>query len=153
MHTILIIYHSQGGTNKRMAEAVEAGVQAVDGARSSIKQAAEAAGDDLIACDGLIIGSPEYFGYMAGAVKDFFDRTYESTHNRPDVFRKPYGIFVNAGNDGTGALSSIERICLGYKFKKVFEPIVHAGALTPDVLERCGEMGQTIAAGCVVGIY
>ena len=90
---------------------------------------------------------------MAGAVKDFFDRTYEKARNDKKVFRKPYVVFINAGNDGSGALLSIERICLGYRFKKVFDPIVAKGEITEDVLSRCREMGQTIAAGCASGIY
>jgi len=69
------------------------------------------------------------------------------------VFRKPCVVFIHAGNDGTGALSSIERICRGYKFKNVYEPLVVCGEVTDAVLAQCIEMGQTIAAGCVTQIY
>ncbi|HOO46388.1 MAG TPA: NAD(P)H-dependent oxidoreductase [Deltaproteobacteria bacterium] len=151
MTTILIIYHSQGGNNKKMAMAVADGASLVEDVRVVLKDALDADLDDLLECDGIIIGSPEYFGYMSGAVKDFFDRTYESARSR--VFRKPYTVFINAGNDGTGALRNIERICIGYQFKKVYEPIVISGGITQQIIERCREMGQTIAAGCSAGIY
>lgn len=136
-----------------MALAVRDGAACVEGCRVRMKRAGEAGLDDLLAADGIIIGSPEYFGYMAGAVKDFFDRTYEQAHAAPEAFRKPYSVFIAAGNDGTGALASIERICCGYRFKKVFEPVVAAGTLSDWVIERCRELGQTIAAGCVHEIY
>ncbi|MGC9323280.1 MAG: flavodoxin family protein [Desulfomonilia bacterium] len=151
MTTILIVYHSQGGNNRKMAEAVADGVNSIESVRANFKEACEATLEDLLACDGIAIGSPEYFGYMSGAVKDFFDRTYESARGR--VFRKPCVIFINAGNDGSGALRSIERICRGYQFKQVYEPIIAKGDITHEVLEVCREMGQTIAAGCEAGIY
>ncbi len=151
MTTILVLYHSQGGNNRKMAEAVAEGVNSIEGAAANLKDALDAGIDDLLACDGIAIGSPEYFGYFSGALKDFFDRTYEPARDK--VFRKPYAVFVNAGNDGSGALRNIERICLGYRLKKVYDPIVIKGDITPDVLEACTLMGQTLAAGCAAGIY
>ena len=153
MKTILVIYHSQTGATEKMAQAVADGAAAMEGAHAVVKRAAEAQLGDLLDCDGLVIGSPEYFGYMAGAVKDFFDRTYEPAHIDSRVFRMPYAIFIHAGSDGSGALASIERICRGYKFKKVIEPIAVCGEVTPEVIARCAELGQTIAAGCAAGIY
>ncbi|HPD20397.1 MAG: flavodoxin family protein [Desulfomonilia bacterium] len=151
MTTILVVYHSQGGNNRKMARAVAEGVNSIEGACANLKDALEAGLDDLLACDGVVIGSPEYFGYLSGAVKDFFDRTYEAARGK--VFRKPYAVFVNAGNDGSGALRNIERICIGYQFKKVYEPIVVKGEITPEVLDACRLMGQTIAVGVSAGIY
>ena len=107
----------------------------------------------ILECDGLAIGSPEYFGYMAGMVKDFFDRTYNEARGKKEVFKKPYVFFVSAGNDGTGALNNIERICTGYQFKKVYEPVVARGEIDRDTIIRCEELGKTIAAGCREGIY
>ncbi len=153
MKKILVIYHSQAGVTEKMARAVADGAAAMDGAEAQLLQAGQAGLDELLACDGMVIGSPEYFGYMAGGVKDLFDRTYEAAHTDSRAFRKPYAVFVHAGNDGSGALASIERICRGYKFKKVLEPVVVCGEVTPEVIARCFELGQTIAAGCAGGIY
>ena len=90
---------------------------------------------------------------MAGTVKDFFDRTYDEARGRKEVFKKPYVLFVSAGNDGTGALNNMERICTGYQFKKVYEPVVETGETDQETLTRCDELGKTIAAGCKEGIY
>jgi len=83
----------------------------------------------------------------------FRDRTYETARGKKGVFRKPCGVFISAGNDGLGALASIERICIGYPFKKVVEPVIARGNIDAETLGRCEELGKTMAAGCDAGIY
>lgn len=150
---ILIVYHSQGGNTRKMAEEVAAGAREIENVQVILKRAGDASVEDLMRCDGLLLGSPEYFGYMSGMVKDFFDRTYEAARGKKEVFKKPYAVFISAGNDGRGALASIERIGLGYPFKKVYEALIARGPLTDDILVECREMGKTLAAGCEAGIY
>lgn len=151
MIKILVVYHSQTGSTQRMAEAVAKGVSEVEGVCVDLKRASDATIEDLLECDGIALGTPEYFGYMSGALKDFFDRTYEEAHGH--VFRKPYVIFISAGNDGRGALASIERICLGYQFKKVYAPVIARGDICREDIERCIELGKVLAAGLDLGIY
>ncbi len=153
MCTILIVYHSQTGHTRKMAESVAKGAESIENVNVVLKRAVEATLEDLLECDGLALGTPEYFGYMAGMVKDFFDRTYNGARERKGVFKKPYVVFISAGNDGRGALNNIERICKGYQFRKVFDPVVARGEITQDILDKCKELGQTIAAGCEAGIY
>ena len=153
MKTILVVYHTQSGNTLKMAEAVVRGVQLIEGIQVHLKKAIETEDSDLIDCDGLVIASPEYFGYMAGAIKDLFDRTYERLRGHQRIFRKPYAVCVSAGNDGQGALTNIEKICLGFQFKKIQPPIIAKGAVTANIVARCEELGQTIAAGCEAGIY
>lgn len=153
MVTVLIIYHSQGGNTRSMAEAAATGASEIEGVQVRLQEALETAEEDFSACDGLLLGSPEYFGYMAGAVKDLFDRTYESLRGQPRIFRKPYAVFISAGNDGSGALFHIERICTGFRFKKVQAPVMAKGPITEAVLEQCRELGRTMAAGCEAGIF
>lgn len=151
MAKILIVYHSQTGKTQKMAEAVAEGAKSIEGVEVILKKAADASLEDLLTADGLAVGTPENFGYMSGMVKDFFDRTYYSAHEK--VFRKPFVIFISAGNDGTGALRAIERIALGYKFKTVFQPVIAKGEITKEILVQCVELGATIAGGCQMGIY
>jgi multimeric flavodoxin WrbA len=140
MQKILVVYHSQTGNTEKMART-----------EVVMRRASDATLEDLLGCAGLAIGTPENFGYMSGALKDFFDRTYYPAQGK--VFRKPYVVFISAGNDGSGALRSIERIALGYQFKKVYEPVISKGEVTEDVLARCRELGETLAGGCDAGIY
>jgi multimeric flavodoxin WrbA len=153
MTRILVVYHSQSGNTKRMAEAVAEGASSIEDVEVFCKTAGEAGLDDLLNCDGLAIGSPEYFGYMSGAVKDFFDRTYEPARASGRVHKKPYVVFISAGNDGRGTLQSIERIALGYPLKKVYDPVMARGEIDDKVLGDCRILGQTLAAGCQAGIY
>jgi multimeric flavodoxin WrbA len=149
--SLLIVYHSQSGNTEQLAAAVEEGARRVSQAKVSRLPAARIDSGLLQHCAVLVICSPEYFGYMAGAIKDFFDRTYEQT--REFTIGKPYVVVISAGNDGTGALTSIERIVAGYRMRKVQEPIIHRGKITEDALSRCRELGQTLAAGIDLGIY
>jgi multimeric flavodoxin WrbA len=151
MAKILIVYHSQTGNTKKMADAVAQGARGIDGVDVVLKKAADATLDDLLTSDGLAVGTPENFGYMSGMLKDFFDRTYYKVHEK--VFRKPFVVFISAENDGTGALRAIERIASGYKFKTVYQPVIARGAVTEEILGQCHELGATIAGGCQMGIY
>ncbi len=148
---LLIVYHSQSGHTAELATAVEHGAREISGVQVKKLRALEATTDDLIQCRVLVICSPEYFGYMSGAIKDLFDRTYE--RSKDFTAGKPYAIVISAGNDGTGALNSIERIALGYRFRKVQDPIVARGPISPSMLDRCRELGKTLAAGIDLGIY
>lgn len=151
MSKILILYHSQTGNTKKMAYAVTDGAKIIENTEVVLKRAQDAILNDLLSSDGLAIGTPENFGYMSGMVKDFFDRTFYPAQDR--VFRKPYVVFISAGNDGTGALRAIERIAQGYKFKMVYEPVISRGKVTEDDLAKCRELGSVLAAGCQAGIY
>lgn len=148
---LLIVYHSMSGTTDRLSKAIEDGALKVHGVKIIRKQAFSVTVEDLVQSRTIVICSPEYFGYMAGAIKDLFDRTYEAV--REKMFGKSYSILICAGNDGTGALSSIERIIAGFKMKRVQEPIINRGKISQEILAKCSELGQTLAAGMDLGIY
>jgi len=150
---VLVIFHSQTGNTEKLAKAVARGVDTTANARAHLKRAVSAVAQDLRDCGAVVICSPEYFGYMAGAVKDFFDRTYEELKDDPAVRKKPFCVVISAGNDGSFALSHIERICKGYRLRQVQKPIVCKGAVADEALARCFELGATIAEGLNAGIF
>jgi multimeric flavodoxin WrbA len=153
MTRILLIHGGHaGGRTAAMVTAVLEGVAlAEDAIECRSLPALQAGVDDLLWAQGLLIGTPEHFGYMSGAVKDFMDRTFYPVEGKVEAL--PYALFVSAGNDGTGAVGAIERIALGYKWKCVAAPLIARGALTPADLERCRELGQTFAAGLALGVF
>ena len=134
-----------------MAEAVLQGAKAEQETSSTLLHVASAGLEQLLNTDGLIIGSPENFGYMSGMVKDFFDRTYYPAQEY--ALNLPYGLFIKAGNDGSGAVREMDRILTGYPMKQVLEPVVVVGELTETHLEACKELGETMASGLAFGIY
>jgi multimeric flavodoxin WrbA len=150
---LLLIYGGHaGGRTHQMVHAVQEGVaRSGDEIVLRALPALEAGVDDLLWTHGLLIGTPEHFGYMSGAVKDFMDRTFYPVEGKVEAL--PYAVFVSAGNDGTGAVSSIERIALGYKWKRIADPLIVRGEVTAEARERCIELGQTMAAGLAMGVF
>ncbi len=136
-----------------MAEAVLRGAsgEEVDGIETRMLQSRDAGPEDLLWADALILGTPENFGYMSGAMKDFLDRTYYPCEGKVESL--PYAIFISAGNDGSGAVSSIQRIARGYPLRAVQEPIIARGATTQAVLIACEELGLAMAAGLEMGVF
>lgn len=148
---ILVVFASQSGSTTRMAEAVQVGALREDGVQVRMLHGTQAGPDDLLACDGVVFATPENFGYMAGAIKDFLDRSFYPAEGKVD--HKPYAIVVSAGNDGTFAVQHVERIVAGWKLRKVADPIIARGGVSEAQLEQCRELGQTLAAGLLMGIF
>lgn len=150
---LLIVYHSQSGSTSRMAEAVIRGANHsdIENVEVRVRNALDATPDDVLWADGYIFGTPENFGYMSGALKYFFDRIYYPCLEK--IAGRPYGLFVRAGNDGSGALSSISRIVTGLAIKEVQEPVLIAGAFDETRLSECEELGMALAAGLEAGVF
>jgi len=111
----------------------------------------ETAADHVLWANAIVLGTTENFGYMSGAMKDFFDRIYFPCLDRTVAL--PWTLFVRAGNDGTGARSSIERIVTGLGWKRVQKPLICRGAWNDAWLADCEELGMTMAAGLEAGIF
>lgn len=150
---LLIVYHSQSGSTSRMANAVMAGAQQpdIDNVEVRLKDALDADAKDLLWADGLILGTPENFGYMSGALKYFLDRVYYPCEGKLDGL--PYALFIRAGNDGSGAISSITRILTGLNVKQVHEPVLFSGDFDERRLVECEELGALLAAGLEAEIF
>ncbi len=148
---LLIVYHTQSGNTGRLAQATLRGAQRVGETDTVLKRAFDAGIEDLLACDGLLLGTPENFGYMSGALKDFFDRTYYPCEGK--LTGLPFAIFVSAGNDGTGAVREIGRIALGYGWKSVAEALIVRREVTTNDLSDAEALGEAIATGLAIGIY
>jgi len=150
---LLIVSHSQSGSTASMAEAVVRGARSsqVDGVEVREKSALEATADDLLWADAFILGTPENFGYMSGAMKYFLDRVYYPCEGK--IAGKAFALFIRAGNDGSGAISSIRRILTGLAVKEVQEPVLIVGDFDDARLAECEELGLTLAAGLEAGLF
>jgi multimeric flavodoxin WrbA len=110
-----------------------------------------ATADDLLWAQGLLLGTPEHFGYMSGALKDFFDRSFYPAEGRTAGL--PYGLFVSAGNDGRGTITAVERIVAGYGWRAIADPVRVVGDPDEAALASCRELGGTLIAGLAAGIF
>ncbi len=152
MKHLLAIYSSQTGRTRTLLGAVRAGVdEFAEEVELRVLPALQAGLDDLLWADGLLIGTPENFGYMSGAVKDFLDRVYYPSEGRK--LGMVYAVLVSAGNDGSGAIRAIERIAGGCGWNRVAEPLVVKGEPDEAALALCRELGQTLAAGLSCGVF
>ena len=150
---LLLVYHSKTGNTRELARAVQRGVEHPDitGVNLRIKLARDAGPDDLLWADALLLGTPENFGYMSGAVKDFLDRTYYEVEGK--LRPLPYAVFVSCENDGRGAVSAIDRIAGGYPWVKVQNAVIARGPVTQEHQTLCEQLGMALAMGLDAGIY
>jgi multimeric flavodoxin WrbA len=163
MKTMLIVYHSMTGGTKQMADAAATGARTEPDLAVALRKAADAGPADVLAADGYLFATPENLAAMSGLMKDFFDRTYYAALDR--LNGRPYATLVCAGSDGRQAAAQIERIATGWRLRAVAEPlIVCTRAQAPEAilrpkqiaredLERCEEIGATLAAGIAMGIF
>jgi multimeric flavodoxin WrbA len=142
MAKILIVYHSLGGNTEAAAKAVAAGAASVPGTEVVLKKGLEAGPEDLLQCDGVAFGSLDAFSYMAGGLKDFFDRTYYPTQGQ--VTGKPYVAFVTHGGGGR-AIQSIEQICQTFNLAKAAESVLVQGRPDAAAEEKLKALGAALA--------
>jgi multimeric flavodoxin WrbA len=153
MHQLLIVSHQPSDNTRSLTEAVLRGARHpdIESVETRLLGPFEAEPRDVLGAHGLILGTTENFGYMSGAMKDFFDRIYYPCLERTGAL--PWSLFIRAGNDGLGARSSIERIVTGLGWKQVQEPLLCRGEWSDDWLSACEELGMTMAAGLEAGIF
>ncbi|MBN1582484.1 MAG: NAD(P)H-dependent oxidoreductase [Anaerolineae bacterium] len=99
MARILVTVFSLTGNTQALAEGVVEGVRSVAGIECVFKPVAEVRNADLVAADGIIVGSPTYFGQMAAEVKELFDIT-EQVYGKLEG--KVGAAFTTAGGAGCG---------------------------------------------------
>ncbi len=153
MKHLLIVYHSQSGTNTKLAQAVLCGAQQEETVEARLSRAFDANTHDLLWADAVIFGSAENFGYLSGGLTDFLARTFYPYQQHAPQRSLPYAIFCGTGNDGRGAVRQLQRIVSGYPMREVVEPIIVRGDINASDLKRCEELGLTIAAGLALGIF
>lgn len=149
--TLLVVHHSHGWRTARMAQAI-VGAASVSGVVDVIsRRAADATLEDLRAADGYLFGTPETFGSLSGMLKDFFERTYYPAQGA--LQGRPFALFVCAGNDGAGAVASIQRIARGYGWREVQPALIVHSEDVEARLTECEELGNTLAHGLALGVF
>ena len=71
---VLVLYYSKTGNTRKMAEAILKGIDKVEGVESVLKSTSEVTKEDFLNSEGIVAGSPVYFGSMAAELKDIFDK-------------------------------------------------------------------------------
>lgn len=160
MNEILVLYYSQGGAVKEMAQLIARGVESVSGANARIRtvpkvsticEATEsdipASGDpyvelsDLQECIGLALGSPTRFGNMAAPMKYFLDGT-AGLWLKGALIGKPAGVFTSTGSMHGGNETTLLTMML---------PLIHHGMLIVGLPYSEPELSSTQYGGTPYG--
>jgi len=150
---LLIVAHAPSPNTVRLRDAIAAGVAAAESETVEVKILSpfEAGPDDVLAASAVILFTTENLGYMSGAMKDFFDRTYYPVLEEKQGMA--YLLVVRAGHDGTGTCRAVQTVTTGLRWKAVQDPVVCRGDWDEAFLGRCGEAGMLMAAGLDAGIF
>jgi len=160
MTRILVLYYSAGGKTRQLAQLIargieEAGAEALLRTVPGVSAQCEAThpsiptdGDlyaekqDLLDCDGLIVGSPARFGNMAAPLKYFFDQTSELWMNG-GLADKPVSVFSSSSSMHGGQESTLLTMMI---------PFLHHGMLICGLPYRETELMHTETGGTPYGV-
>jgi NAD(P)H dehydrogenase (quinone) len=147
---VLVIYYSQTGNTKRMAEIVADGARS-EGINVDLKAVQEVKAQELLDVEGFIIGSPTYYGGMAYQIKQLLD---ESVEFHGDLQGKVGGAFSSSANIGGGNETTIldiinsmlihGMVVQGTASGDHYGPVA-IGAPDARAIKQCKQLGQRVA--------
>jgi NAD(P)H dehydrogenase (quinone) len=149
---ILIVYDSRSGNTEKMASAIAKGTKQVKGATAKVKKVDEASLEDLLAADGIIMGSPTYYGLMSAKLKAFID---ESVKIHGKLEGKVGAAFTSSGGTASGAettlLSIMQAMLVHGMIVQGRADDKHYGAAAvgkpaKEDLESCERLGKKVAS-------
>ena len=156
---ILVLYYSVGGSVKRMADLIAAGITRVPGASARVRTVPRVSTNigsekavpeegapyaelrDLEECAGLALGSPTRFGNMAAPLKHFLDGT-SLLWQRGALAGKPACVFTSTASLHGGQETTLLSMML---------PLFHHGMLVMGLPYTLPEMNATRTGGTPYG--
>src|ERR1700712_1981710 len=159
MPRLLVIHHSPSCSMQALTDAVLAGAADTEivGVEVVARPALQATAADVLAADGYVLGSTANFGYMAGALKHFFDSTFLAVGGSLDekgapgqsavtTAKRPFGLYVHGRYDTTGAVRSILSITTGLGWRQSAREHEVLGDVDEAAINTAYDLGATIAA-------
>ena len=152
MVKILVVYDSQTGNTEKMACAIAEGVKQTKGAEVNVKKTDKATLEDLLHADGIIMGSPTYYGQMSAKLKDLIDSSVK-IHGK--LSGKVGAAFTSSGGTASGAettlLSILQTMLVHGMIVQGRYDDKHYGVAAvenpkEEELEICRELGKRVAS-------
>jgi NAD(P)H dehydrogenase (quinone) len=156
---ILVLYHSQGGHTKMMADLVREGAASLPDTEVRLKSVGEAVANDIVWCDGVALGSPTHMGTIAWEMKQWWDVTAQPLW--PKIEGKLGCAFTSSGGlAGGGELTclALQIVLMNYGFLVFGVPdyvapgqTLHYGAIcagrprNDGEVEACRRLGRRLA--------
>jgi NAD(P)H dehydrogenase (quinone) len=151
MARILVIYDSRTGNTEKMASAVAKGAEQVVGVHVVLKKIDQATLEDLAEAEGIIMGSPTYYGQMSGKMKTLIDQT-NKIHGK--LQGKVGGAFTSSGDTACGAETTlfsmlqtmlIHGMIIQGRYDNKHYGATAVGVPSEKEIESCKELGKRIA--------
>lgn len=148
MLKVLVIYHSQSGHTETLAKSIAEAI-AREGLDVVCKKVEEANPDEMLGVDGIVLGSPTYYGTMAAEMKKFLD---DSIKHHGKLEGKAGAAFSSAGSMGqeTTVISILEALLIhgmivqgdtrGHHYG-----VTSLGKPSEQDMQRCKRFGQRFA--------
>jgi len=147
MKKVIVIYHSQQyGNTKLLAEALAGGVRET-GAEVKLINTNErrVTLEEFLSADGAAIGTPDYFSYVAGTVKTFFDDMYLWDQSGKPVKGKPAVLFYSCGGGGK-VKQPFESLAHRF-FEQVGETVGSERPISNEAKKKCLALGKELVKG------
>jgi NAD(P)H dehydrogenase (quinone) len=148
---VLIVYDSKTGNTEKMANAVADGARRMKGVEVEVKKVHRVSLEDLQDADGIVMGSPTYYGQMSSKLKALID---ESVKVHGKLAGKVGGAFTSSGGSASGAettlLSILQAMLVHGMIVQGRAETKHYGAASvgaPDTKEvaSCKDLGRRVA--------
>jgi multimeric flavodoxin WrbA len=147
---LLIVHHTPSPATHALLEAVREGAADPELAEVEVRvrPALTATAIDVLQADGYLLGTPANLGYIAGALKHFFDTIYYPCLDA--TVGRPFGAWIHGNADTAGAERAIATITTGLRWRPAQPPLIVTGEPRPDDLAACRELGAAVAAGLLL---
>ena len=150
MTRLLIVHHTPSPATHTLLVAVRDGAtnREITGVDVVVRPALAATATDVLEADAYLLGTPANLGYIAGALKHFFDQIYYPCLDA--TVGRPFAAWVHGASDATGAVRAIETITTGLRWKPVRPPVIVTGEPSRADVDACWELGATVAASLTI---
>jgi NAD(P)H dehydrogenase (quinone) len=151
MPKILVVYDSRSGNTKALALAVAKGAESSGNVEVIVKKTEQTKPSDFLAADGIIMGSPTYFGQMSAKLKTLIDQSIQ-VHKQ--LVGKVGGAFTSSGGTASGAettlLSILNAMLIHGMIVQGRADVAHYGVAVMGVpskedLVECEALGKNVA--------
>ncbi len=150
---VLVMYHSKTGHTKKLAEEIARGVREVKGVDCVVKPVSEVTKEDFLSSDGIIAGSPVYFGSMAAELKAVFDSFVGIRKQMGDKIGAAFATSADPSGGKETTIMSIIQALLIYGMIVVGDPLDATGHYgvacvgTPDksTADYAAKLGRRVA--------
>ncbi len=127
-----------------------AGDDQIEGVDVVARAALAATATDVLEADGYLLGTPANLGYMAGALKHFFDQIYYPCLT--DTVGRPFGLWVHGNDDTAGAVRSVETVTTGLQWRLAQPVLASVGPPDRAAVDAAWELGASMAALLAEGL-